>query len=155
MYMFFVDDLLSGGMEIIFIIKLMAFVYLLFWLFVTFNRVPVLFGLTTVILAYFIFVYSLPTMLLVLFLIGFVFLGSQFQTIVWFGLNPIANIFGVDLTGQRHMEEAKFRYEEQALYAKAASDQPLTQEEYMRLQQMQQSQGEVMHQQQMLKRLAR
>lgn len=153
-WLFFIDELLSDATEIAFVIKLMAFVYMLFWLYYTFNRIPILFGLTSVILAYFIFVHSVSTMLLVLFLIGFVFLGSQLQMLVWFGLSPIARLFNVDLTGQEHLLEEKSRYEQQNIYSKLASNQQLTEEEMMKLEQMQSQQQHLAQQQQYSRRLA-
>lgn len=158
MFLFFLNELVADGMEIAFVIKLMAFVYMLFWLYYTFNRIPVLFGITSVILAYFMFIYSIPTLLLVLFLIGFVFLGSQLQMIVMFGLSPIARtFFGIDLTGQEEAMKAKHEYETNAIYAKVNQGQRLSEEEHAFLQQLERGQtGEedaFQRQQQNLRRL--
>jgi signal transduction histidine kinase len=108
--LFSILDTLETLGELRFVFQLIVFVYLLYWLFITFNRVPVLFGVSAIVAGYFMLTHSVSLTILALAFFAFVLLGNQLQMLVWFGLAPIFNIFGIDLTGQRHLMEEQAKY---------------------------------------------
>lgn len=79
--------------ELSFILKIVVFVYLLYWLFITF-RGGVLFGVALLGATYLVFFYSISTTILLLVFVVFVIFGNHFQMLLDFGLRPIYHAFG-------------------------------------------------------------
>lgn len=74
--------------ELSFILKVIVFVYLSYWLFMTF-RGGLLFGVALLAAAFFIFFYSISTTLLFIVFLLFVVFGSHLQFILDFGIGRI------------------------------------------------------------------
>ena len=80
-----------------FVIQIMTFSYLLFWLYLTFRDMPILFGISSLIGAYFIWINPISVTFLMILFFGLIFFGNQLQMIILFGIAPL---FGL-LTGKR------------------------------------------------------
>ncbi len=75
--------------EIGFVVQVLVFTYMLFWLYMTFRDLPLLFGLTSTVAGFLVFIHGISMTVLVA---GFVFLflfGMQIQQVLWFGLFPL------------------------------------------------------------------
>jgi len=88
-----------------FIIQVMTFSYVLFWLFMTFRDTPILFGLTAVVAAYFMFIQPLPIFIIVIVFFAFFLFGNQLQMLILFGLEPILGVFGKGKYAQQYEME--------------------------------------------------
>ncbi|MGB9577349.1 MAG: hypothetical protein ACP5O3_01700 [Candidatus Micrarchaeia archaeon] len=78
-----------------FVVKVIVFSYLLFQLYLMFRDTQLIFGLASLVAAYFIFVHGVSTVVLVAVFFLFVVFGSQLQMLVMFGLEPILGLFGI------------------------------------------------------------
>ncbi len=138
--LFFLEDIVSTFSDISFVVTILVFCYLLYWLFITFNRVPILFGASALVAAYFLFVQPLPTIFLVVIFFLFIVAGSQLQFAVQFGLQPILHgLFGVDITGGEYMAREQQALQLSGLNQKLASGAPLTEQEMEMAQHMSES----------------
>jgi len=83
----FLDEFGETLGELGFVIRLMAFVYILFWLFATFQDNQVLFGFTALIAAYFVIFYA--SVIVVLAAVVLLMVNGMFlQQSIMFGLFP-------------------------------------------------------------------
>lgn len=99
------DGIMDTAGDMAFVIRIMALVYIIYWLFVTFNENMTLFGLAAVIVSYFMLFHS-PIVIIIAVLILLVVFGSQLQMSLQFGLlQPMQQV---------HMEEAEFARERAA-----------------------------------------
>jgi len=130
-----------------FIIQVMVFSYVLFWLFMTFRDVPLLFGITTVIAAYFMFVQPIPVFFMVVIFFAFFMFGNQLQMLVLFGLEPILGVFGVGKYAQQYEMEHMAELQNKISSGKELSEKEMKafQEGQEKQQQMQQIMGGAEH----------
>ncbi|MBI4406779.1 hypothetical protein HY571_02600 [Candidatus Micrarchaeota archaeon] len=80
--------------DLVFIVKLIVFVYLLYWLFITFRENQIVLGLFSIAAAYFLFFHSVSLVVFVLLFFAFVVMGMHFQFIIDMGVLPILGWFG-------------------------------------------------------------
>lgn len=80
--------------DISFVVKLLVFVYLLYWLFITFRENQIMLGLFTIAGAYFLFFHSVSLVVFVLLFLAFVVMGMHLQMLIDFGLVPILGWLG-------------------------------------------------------------
>ncbi|MCX6768128.1 MAG: hypothetical protein NTY90_05395 [Candidatus Micrarchaeota archaeon] len=121
--------------DISFVIQIMVFSYILFWLYMTFRDIPVLFGLATVVAAYFMFIQPIPVILLVIVFFAVFLFGNQMQMLIMFGLEPILGIFGVG----KYAAQYEYEYVGE-LQNKLAAGKELAPKEMEELQRHQQKQ---------------
>ncbi|MFH1200049.1 MAG: hypothetical protein V1708_03205 [Candidatus Micrarchaeota archaeon] len=93
-----------------FIIQILTFTYILFQLYITFRDSQILFGLASIVAAYFTVLNPLPTTVLVVFFAAFIMMGTHLQMLIQFGVYPLLRIFGVELehaemAEQQHMQK--------------------------------------------------
>jgi hypothetical protein len=79
--------------ELSFVLKILVFVYLAYFLFLTF-RGGVVFGLATLAAAYLVFFYSISTTLLFITLLVFTVFSNHFQMLIDFGFARIFQMAG-------------------------------------------------------------
>lgn len=138
--------------ELSFVIKLMVFVYMLYWLHMTIGDSTILFGISGVIAAYFILFMGIPTIVLVIIWVFFFVLGGQLQQAIWFGLGPLlSTIKGRDVIGpimSGQVAEYEEQYFFQQLNKKMARGEALTEEEinFLKKMEAQQQLGMAMQQ---------
>ena len=61
-----------------FIIRIVIFSYLLYWLYMTFNELPILFGISVIIGGSFMLFYAIPTIILVILFFPLLFVPFYF-----------------------------------------------------------------------------
>ncbi len=83
----FFTDPLGAFEEIGFVVRVMAFVYILFWLYATFQDNQILFGFTTLVAAYSVLFYS-PVIIVLAAVVLLMVNGMFLQQAVMFGLFP-------------------------------------------------------------------
>jgi len=116
--------LLEAFGDLWFVVKIIAFSYLLFQLYMMFRENQVLFGLAVIVAAYFFFIHAVSVVFLLLAFFLFVVFGNQVQMLVQFGLEPILGAFGIG--GHKHQFEQS---EAMRLEEKMSEGQPLNQAE--------------------------
>ena len=133
--------LLDSVGDIAFVIKLMALVYVIFYLYQTFAESQVLFGLATLGAGYFILFYSSVFVALAIVVLLMV-TGMWLQQSLQFGLFPLLGI------GQGGMMHGGGGEEEmRAIQQKMALGQQLTEQEQQMMQSMEQQQYQMQQQQ--------
>lgn len=126
--------LLESVGDIAFVVKLMAFVYVVFYLYQTFAESQVLFGLSVLGAGYFILLYSSVFVALAIVVLLMV-TGMWLQQSLQFGLFPLLGIGqGMPMGGGASEEEMH------AIQQKMALGQQLSQEEMQMMQAMEQQQ---------------
>jgi uncharacterized protein YhhL (DUF1145 family) len=75
--------------EIGFVVQVLVFTYTLFWLYMTFRDLPLLFGLTSVLSGFLIFIHGISMTVLVASFVFLFLFGMQIQQVLWFGLFPL------------------------------------------------------------------
>lgn len=130
-----------------FIIQVLVFSYVLFWLYMTFRDVPLLFGITTVIAAYFMFIQPIPVLFMVIIFFAFFMFGNQLQMLVLFGLEPILGVLGVGKYAQQYEMEYMAELQNKMSAGKELTDKEMKalQEGQEKQQQMQQVTGGAEH----------
>lgn len=83
----FLDDFGETLGELGFVIRLMSFVYILFWLFATFQDNQVVFGFTSLIAAYFVIFYA-PVIVILAAVVLLMINGMFIQQSLMFGIMP-------------------------------------------------------------------
>lgn len=116
--------------DIAFVIKLMSFVYIVFWLYQTFAESQVLFGLSALGAGYFMLFHSTVFVSLALLVLLMV-MGNWLQQGIQFGISPFLMAFGpTRKIGQALQMGGGMGQEDNDLVAqKVASGQQLTAEE--------------------------
>ncbi len=109
--------------ELGFVIQLLTFTYATFWLYLTFRDLPMLFGLSTVVVGFFVFIHGVSVTILVA---GFVFLvlfGMQIQQMLWFGLFPLLgfHVAGDHLMTSEEMDPRRLNAKMQEVQERMAS----------------------------------
>ncbi|MBI5177167.1 hypothetical protein HY995_03715 [Candidatus Micrarchaeota archaeon] len=101
----FFEDALGAVGEIGFAIKLMALVYILFWLYMTFQDNQMIFGFVSLIAAYFIIFHS-PVILTLAIVVLLMTSGMFIQQTLMFGLFPLMGkgSMGENIDHEAHME---------------------------------------------------
>ncbi|MFQ5405867.1 MAG: hypothetical protein ACE5DI_01780 [Candidatus Micrarchaeia archaeon] len=97
-----------------FVIRIVVFSYLLYWLYMTFNELPVLFGISALVAGFFMLFYSFPTIFLVILFFLIVVMGSMLQQLLLFGVYPLMQLFGVHpkQPGMGEFEEQQMKVQE-------------------------------------------
>ena len=133
---FFTDPGEALG-EIGFVIRLMSFVYILFWLYATFQENQLLFGFTALIAAYFVIFYA-PVVVVLAAVVLIMVNGMFLQQALMFGLFPAMgrNQMGMPVD-YAHEEEAM---QAQNLQSRLQAGQQLSEQEMQFLAQVQQRQ---------------
>lgn len=126
-------DILSTIDELSLVIKVMAFAYMLLWLYAQLRESMLLFGFGAMIAGYFMFINPLPTVIIVIIFVMFVSLGMHLQMLFQFGLFPLLRFFGIELEHPEVQEQQRLQNIEQKL--KKGED--LNDEEEMLLQTVQ------------------
>ncbi len=80
-----------------FVIKVLTFSYMLFWLYMSFRDIPILFGISSLVGFYFLFINPPMVVFVVILLFSLVLFGNQLQMIMLFGFGPLYSV----LTGKR------------------------------------------------------
>ncbi|MFH1750704.1 MAG: hypothetical protein ABH863_03440 [Candidatus Micrarchaeota archaeon] len=142
-------DIFSTIEDMSFVIKIMAFAYMLLWLYAQLRESMLLFGMGSMLAGYFLFINPLPTILIVIIFVVFVSLGMHLQMLFQFGLFPLLRFFGVELEHPEVQEQQKM----QNLQQKLGRGEDLTNEEEQFLEKVQKR--DVMYQQQMHQRMQR
>ncbi|MFH1106946.1 MAG: hypothetical protein V1787_03545 [Candidatus Micrarchaeota archaeon] len=108
-----------------FVIGIIVFAYILFWLYASFRDVPILFGLASIVAAYFTILQPLPTIVLVVIFGAFIMMGMHFQMLIQFGVYPLLRFFGVEMEHEGMQEQQHM----QAIEKKLSHGEELTREE--------------------------
>jgi hypothetical protein len=123
--------------ELGFVIRLMAFVYILFWLFATFQDNQIVFGFTSLIAAYFVIFYA--SVIVVLAVVVLLMVNGMFiQQSLMFGLFPTLgrDQHGSPIDYGMQMEEMK----KQELHAQLNAGRQVSEQDMQFLAQAQQRQ---------------
>ncbi len=83
----FFSDPLGAFEEIAFVVRVMSFVYILFWLFTTFQDNQLLFGFTALVAAYFV-LFNSPVIIVLAAVVLLMVNGMFLQQSIMFGLFP-------------------------------------------------------------------
>ncbi len=102
-----------GDME--FVVRVFVFSYMVYWLYVNLRDAQILFGLGTVVAAFFIYVQPVATTILVVIFVIFITMGYHLQFLIQFGLYPLLRIFGVEMEHPEMAEQQKIHAIEQKL----------------------------------------
>ncbi len=148
--LFFIGEIIQMLADIGFVIQIMVFSYILFWLYMTFRDIPLLFGLVTVVAAYFMFIQPIPVFLLVIVFFAVFLFGNQLQMLIMFGLEPILGVFGVG----KYATQYEYEYMGE-LQQKLAAGQELSEKEMAELQKYQEKQEAAQMQSQYAQEMAR
>ncbi len=95
--------------DLAFIAKLIVFVYLLYWLFITFRENQVVLGLFSITAAYFLFFHSISLVVFVLLFFAFIVMGMHFQFIIDMGVLPILGWLGFHDPNMGDMNQVKMQ----------------------------------------------
>ena len=90
-----------------FVLQVIVFSYILFWLYITFRENQILFGLSSIVAAYFIILNPITTTTLVVLFVAFVLMGTHFQMLIQFGVYPLLRFFGIELEHAEMAEQQK------------------------------------------------
>ncbi len=106
------DDVASTLGDIGFVLVIISFCYLAFTSSMTFGNNVLIFTLVLAVLAYVAFAF--PILLVVLAFVALIMgpAGQNFQMMVQFGINPITQAAGLDITGQEYQGKAQQEFME-------------------------------------------
>lgn len=95
-------DLVDTANDISFVIRIMAFAYITYYLFITLNEQPAVFGLATILAGYFLLFHS-PVIFVIAVVVLFVVFGSWIQQNIIFGITS-----PIETMKQVHQEDVMF-----------------------------------------------
>ena len=103
-------DFLDSVGELYFVVQIMAFTYMIYFLYMTFRDAQLLFGLSSLAAGYFIFVHGISSVFLASFFVFVVIFGMSIQQAVQFGLLPL---LGYHQEGDRFVNTKEMQKQQQ------------------------------------------
>lgn len=114
--------------EMAFVLKVVVFVYLCYWLYVTFRGVGMLFGVFLLGAAYIVFFYSISTTFLLILFLVFVMFGMHFQMLLDFGVGRLYELAGKHPPWRPEMAEQERLHQLEQKYSSGALNEGEAQE---------------------------
>ena len=145
MALLLVPEFLETLGELYFVIQVMVFAYMLFFLYMTFRDAQVLFGLSSLLAGYFIFVHGVSVTILVSIFVFVVIFGMSIQQAIQFGLLPLLGYaqHGDRFVKTNEMEQQGQEKQMQEVYKRAQVGQASEEElEWLQQQMSQQQMGQ-------------
>ncbi len=137
-FLYSIFDIFGFLSEMHFVLQVIVFAYILYWLYINFRENQILFGLSSIIAAYFVILNPITTTTLVVLFVAFAVMGMHLQMLIQFGVYPLFRFFGMEL---EHPEMAE-QQQMQAIEKKLMEGKELSHDEVKFLEKSQQRQME-------------